>query len=69
MLSQACLTERGKSKNGTSRLATSSRIARIVIPPHEVGSYQRPYNDGVLCRSRQTRSFAQIYQEGLLFPR
>ena len=69
MLGQASLTERGKSKDGTPRLATSSRFPRIVIPSHEVGSYQRPYDDGVLYRSCRTRPITQICQESPLFSR
>ena len=51
MLSQAYLTKWGKTEGATLRVTTAGQRARIDIPAHQVGSNQRPYDAGVLCRS------------------
>ena len=69
MLSEARLTQRGKSKAATQPFATTGRFAPVVIPTHEVGAYQRAYDAGVLRCSCPTGSFAQVSQERDLFLR
>jgi hypothetical protein len=69
MLCEARLTQRGKSKAATLRVATTGRFAPVIIPTHEVGAYQRAYHAGVLRCSCPAGPFAQVSQERDLFLR